>query len=144
MGTKTTMCKKEEVNHKWYVIDVEGKILGRAATEIAVLLNGKDRVDYTPYVDSGAGVVVLNCAKIRVTGNKGSQKTYARFSGYPSGQKSTTYDKMLAKDPKYILRHAVKGMLPKNKLGALMLKRLKLYVGTEHHHEAQRPEEKKI
>ena len=144
MGDKTKMAKKEEVKHEWYVIDVAGKVLGRAATEIAVLLSGKSRVDYTPYVDSGAGVVVLNCAKIRVTGKKNEQKVYTNFSGYPGGLKKTTYDDMLAKRPKYILRHAVKGMLPKNKLGTLMLRRLKLYEGAEHDQGAQRPKEKKI
>ncbi len=144
MGTRTKMAKKEEVNHEWYVVDVAGKILGRVATEIAVLLNGKDRVDYTPHVDSGAGVIVLNCDKIKVTGKKMEQKTYERFSGYPGGLKRTTYGEMLEADPKYILRHAVKGMLPKNKLGPLMLKRLKLYVGTEHPHAAQCPKEKKL
>ncbi|MBU0571910.1 MAG: 50S ribosomal protein L13 [Candidatus Omnitrophica bacterium] len=144
MVTKTKMAKKEEVNHEWYVIDAADKILGRAATKIAVLLNGKDRVDYTPHVDNGAGVIVLNCGKIKVTGKKNEQKTYERFSGYPGGLRRTTYDKMLVEDPKYILRHAVKGMLPKNKLGTLMLRRLKLYVGAEHPHTAQCPKEKKV
>ena len=141
---KTKMLKKNETGHKWYVIDVDGKILGRAATEIATLLMGKNRPDFTPHVDSGAGVIVLNCAGVKVTGNKGLQKVYKRFSGYPSGQKETTYDKMMEKDPKYIIRHAVKGMLPKNKLGALMIKRLKVYEGNDHRHTAQQPEEKKL
>ena len=144
MGTRTKMAKKEEVTHDWYVVDVADKVLGRVATQIAVLLNGKDRVDYTPHVDNGAGVIVLNCDKIKVTGKKSEQKAYERFSGYPSGLKKTVYEKMIIKDPKYILRHAVKGMLPKNKLGPLMLRRLKLYVGTEHPHTAQCPKEKKL
>jgi large subunit ribosomal protein L13 len=144
MGTRTKMAKKEEVTHDWYVVDVADKVLGRVATQIAVLLNGKDRVDYTPHVDNGAGVIVLNCDKIKVTGKKSEQKAYERFSGYPGGLKKTVYEKMLAEDPKYILRHAVKGMLPKNKLGPLMLRRLKLYVGTEHPHTAQCPKEKKL
>ena len=141
---KTKMLKHNEAGHQWYVIDVDGKVLGRAATEIAGLLSGKYRPDYTPNVDSGAGVIVLNCGKVRITGNKPTQKSYKRFSGYPGGQKETRYDKMIEKDPKYVLRHAVKGMLPKNKLGALMIKRLKLYTGSEHPHEAQKPEEKTI
>ena len=144
MDTRTKMAKKEEVTHDWYVVDVADKVLGRVATQIAVLLNGKDRVDYTPHVDNGAGVIVLNCDKIKVTGKKSEQKAYERFSGYPSGLKKTVYEKMIIKDPKYILRHAVKDMLPKNKLGPLMLRRLKLYVGTEHPHTAQCPKEKKL
>ena len=142
---KTKMINNNDVEHVWYTVDVADKILGRAATEIATLLSGKNRPDFTPNVDAGAGVIVLNCDKIRVTGNKASQKVYKRFSGYPSGQKETVYSKMLEKDPAYIVRHAVKGMLPKNKLGALRLKRLKLYVaGEKHLHIAQKPIEKKI
>ena len=141
---KTKMLKHNEIDHEWYVVDVTDKVLGRAATEIATLLNGKYRPDFTPNVDAGAGVIVLNCAKIRVTGNKATQKVYKRFSGYPSGQKETRYDKMIELKPKHILRHAVKGMLPKNKLGALMIKRLKLYVGAEHPHVAQQPKEKTL
>ncbi len=141
---KTKMVKKTEVQRKWYAVDVSGKVLGRAASEIAVLLMGKDRVDYTAHVDNGSGVIALNCGKIRVTGNKASQKIYKRFSGYPGGQKVTIYKTMLEKDPKHILRHAVRGMLPKSKLGARMLKRLKLYVGDTHSHTAQKPEEKKL
>lgn len=141
---KTKMIKKQEAGHPWYVVDVKEKILGRAATEIATLLNGKNKPDYTPHVDSGAGVIVLNCDKVKVTGKKAEQKVYKRFSGYPSGQKETGYTKMMEKDPKYIMKHAVKGMIPKNKLGARMLKRLKLYTGEEHPHTAQQPKEKKL
>ena len=141
---KTKMIKSEETSHEWYVIDVMDKVLGRAATQIATLLSGKYRPDFTPNVDNGAGVIVLNCGKIRVTGKKAEQKEYKRFSGYPGGQTVTKFDKMMEKEPKHALRHAVKGMLPKNKLGDLMIKRLKLYVGTEHPHAAQKPMEKKI
>ena len=141
---KTKWIKSEETGHQWYIVDVSDKVLGRAATRIATLLSGKYRPDYTPNVDNGAGVVVVNCGKIKVTGKKGTQKVYKWFSGYPAGQRQVTYEKMFEKDPKYVLRHAVKGMLPKNKLGAKMLKRLKLYVGSEHPHTAQKPEEKKI
>ena len=141
---KTKMIKREEVEHSWYLIDVSDKVLGRAATEIATLLMGKNRPDFTPYVDSGAGVVVINCGKVRLTGNKAGKKVYKRYSGYPGGQKETVYEKMIEKDPKYVLRHAVKGMIPKNKLGSRMIKRLKLYVGEEHPHTAQKPEIKKI
>lgn len=141
---KTKMVKQNEVSHEWFIVDVEGKILGRAAAEIATLLNGKYRSDFTPNVDSGAGVIVINCDKIKVTGKKAKTKEYKRFSGYPGGQKVTAYDKMFQKSPKYVLRHAVKGMLPKNRLGSRMIKRLKLYVGGEHPHVAQKPIEKSI
>lgn len=136
---KTRHIKHQETTHEWYQIDVTDKILGRVATKTATLLMGKHRPDFTPNVDNGAGVIVLNCDKIRVTGRKAEQKIYKRFSGYPGGQKETSYEDMAEKDPKYIIRHAVKGMLPKNSLGALMLKRLKVYVGSEHSHEAQKP-----
>ena len=141
---KTKMAKKTEVTHDWYVVDVTDKVLGRAATKIATLLCGKDRPDYTPYVDSGAGVIVLNCGKIRVTGKKAEDKLYKRFSGYPGGLKETAYKDVFAKDPTYIVRQAVRGMLPKNKLGVRMLRRLKLYAGEEHQHSAQQPKEIKI
>lgn len=141
---KTRMLKKEDTVRKWYLIDAEDKVLGRAATRIATLLSGKDRPDYTPHVDSGAGVIVTNCAKVCVTGKKETQKTYKRFSGYPSGQTVTTYEKMAKKEPKHLIRHAVRGMLPKNRLGSKMLKRLKLYVGEEHRQEAQKPEKIEI
>jgi large subunit ribosomal protein L13 len=141
---KSKILKHKEVEHSWYQVDIGDKVLGRACTQIANLLMGKNKPDFTPHVDSGAGVVVLNCEKVKVTGNKATQKVYKRFSGYPGGQKETPYEKMLEKNPTYIVRHAVKGMLPKNKLGARMLKRLKLYVGSEHDQTAQKPEEYKV
>jgi len=141
---KTKLLKREEAQHEWYIIDVKDKVLGRVATEIAVRLMGKNRPDFTPNVDNGAGVIVINCDKIRVTGKKGLQKVYKRYSGYPDGQKVTAYNKMFDKNPEYIMRHAVKGMLPKNKLGDRMLKRLKLFVGEEHPHTAQTPTEIKL
>ncbi len=141
---KTVIRKREETEHEWYIIDVADKVLGRAAVKIATLLNGKYRPDYSPHIDGGAGVVVVNCDKIRVTGKKASQKVYKRYSGYPGGQKETVYEKMFEKDPTFVMRHAVKGMIPKNKLGARMLKRLKLYTGEVHSHEAQQPKEIKI
>ncbi|MFH1877337.1 MAG: 50S ribosomal protein L13 [Candidatus Omnitrophota bacterium] len=141
---KTKMIKHTETAHEWYIVDVADVVLGRASTKIATLLMGKNRPDYTPHVDNGAGVVVVNCEKVRVTGNKPLQKVYKSYSGYPGGQKETSYEKMLVKDPKYILRHAVRGMIPKNRIGRLMLKRLKLYVGQEHKQTAQQPKECKI
>lgn len=136
---KTKMIRKHDAEHQWYLVDVKDKVLGRVATEIAVLLRGKNRPDFTPHVDCGAGVIVLNADKIKVTGNKAQQKVYKSFSGYPSGQKEVVYEDMMEKKPTFALRHAVKGMLPKNSIGALMLKRLKLYTGEEHSHEAQNP-----
>ncbi len=141
---KTKMVSHLDTKHDWYVVDVKNKVLGRAATEIALMLMGKDKPDYTPNVDNGAGVIVLNCDKVRVTGKKAEDKFYKSFSGYPGGQKETAYKDMMVKKPDYILRHAVKGMLPKNKIGALMLKRLKLYTGDTHPHAAQKPVEKQI
>lgn len=138
--TKTRMAKSEDTVHEWYLVDAADKVLGRAATKIASLLDGKSRPDYTPNVDNGAGVIVMNCDKIRVTGKKKEGKLYKRFSGYPGGLKEIPYGKMMEKEPKYILWHAVKGMLPKNKLGARMILRLKLYLASEKHpHTAQKP-----
>ncbi len=139
---KTEMRKKSEAAHEWYMIDVSGKVLGRAATEISTLLSGKNRRDFTPNVDCGAGVIVTNCGKIRLTGEKERTKTYSFYSGYPGGLKYIDFTSMLKKDPKYAVRHAVRGMLPKSKLGDRMLKRLKLYVGSEHPHSAQKPKER--
>ena len=141
---KTKMLKMNDVDRKWYLVDVKDKVLGRAATGIATLLSGKYRPDFTPHVDAGSGVIVLNCDKVRVTGNKAKQKQYKRYSGYPSGQRETSYEEMHEKDPKYILWHAVRGMLPKNKLSAHMLRRLKMYTGEEHPHAAQQPEVKEL
>jgi large subunit ribosomal protein L13 len=141
---KTKMIKHVDAEHNWYVVDARDKVLGRAATQIALMLMGKDKPDYTPHIDNGAGVIVLNCGKVRVTGKKDVNKVYKRFSGYPGGQKETVYKEMIAKKPDYILRHAVKGMLPKNKIGSQMLKRLKLYKGNTHPHSAQKPVEKQI
>lgn len=141
---KTKMLKQEDIVRKWYLVDVSDKILGRASTRIATLLSGKDEPEYTPHVDSGAGVIVVNCDKLKVTGKKEIRKKYKRFSGYPGGQTETQYKLMLGKKPKHVLRHAVKGMLPKNRLGSKMLKRLKLYTGEEHGHQAQQPQKIEI
>lgn len=142
--SKTKMIKKQEAEHQWYIVDVKDKVLGRVATEIAILLRGKNRPDFTPHVDCGGGVIVLNCDKIKVTGNKATQKVYKSFSGYPNGQKEVAYQEMMEKKPDFALRHAVRGMLPKNSIGADMLKRLKLYTGEEHSHAAQNPIEIKL
>jgi len=134
------MQKKEEVVRNWYEIDAEGKILGKLAAEIAVKLMGKHKVSYTPHVDGGDFVVVTNAEKIAVTGNKLLAKKYYRHSGYPGGLKTRSLEEMLAKQPTEVIRKAVERMLPKNKLGSQMIGRLKIYVGNEHTHTAQKPE----
>lgn len=141
---KTSYAKKEDIKRTWYLIDAKDKILGRLATKVASLLKGKHKVLYTPHVDSGDGVVVVNCEKIRVTGKKLAEKMYKRFSGYPSGLKLESLESLLKRRPQEVLRHAVHGMLPKNKLGSKMIKRLKLSVGDDHTHRAQKPKEIKL
>lgn len=125
---------------RWVVVDASGQTLGRLATRIAHMLRGKDQPTFTPNVDDGAGVIVINAARIHVTGRKLEQKFYARHSGYPGGIRMTRLDEMLDRRPDRVIRLAVKGMLPKNVLGRRALKRLRVYEGPEHHHEAQRPQ----
>ncbi len=141
---KTTYVRQEDVKRTWYLVDAKDRILGRLATKIASLLKGKQKVAYSPHVDMGDGVVVVNCEKIRVTGKKLQQKMYKRFSGYPGGLKLESMESLLKRRPHEVLRHAVKGMLPKNKLGRKMIKRLKVYVGDKHQHIAQKPKKIKL
>lgn len=136
---KTYMAKPGEVTREWYVVDASGKTLGRLATEIARILRGKHKPQYTPHVDVGDFVIVINAEKIAVTGRKLDQKRYYRHSGYPGGLHSITLRRMLEKHPERVIRLAVKGMLPKNRLGRRMLKKLKVYAGPEHPHQAQQP-----
>jgi large subunit ribosomal protein L13 len=136
---KTQVAKKEEVNRDWYLINAEEKVLGRIATHIANVLRGKNKPTFTPSVDTGDFVIVVNANKIALTGNKLNDKMYYSHSGYPGGIKSINAGKLLEKKPADIIKKAVKGMLPKNKLGAHMLKKLKVYGGSEHPHEAQQP-----
>jgi large subunit ribosomal protein L13 len=124
---------------EWYVVDASGKVLGRLATQIAMLLRGKHRPTFTPHADMGHRVAVINAEKIRVTGKKETQKTYFSYSGYPGGAKFRTFREQMRKKPEEIIRHAVKGMLPKNRLGDKLVKKLKIYVGPNHPHQAQRP-----
>ena len=140
MNKCTVMQKKEEVTRNWYEIDAEGKILGKIATEIAVRLMGKHKPSYTPHVDGGDFVVVVNADKFAVTGKKMLNKKYYRHSGYPGGLKVRNLEEMLEKKPTEIIRKAVERMLPKNKLGNQMINRLKIYTGNEHNHVAQKPE----
>ena len=136
---KTQAAKKEEVTRDWYVVDGENQVLGRLATQIANVLRGKNKPVFTPSVDTGDFVIVVNAEKIALTGNKLADKTYYSHSGYPGGLKSITAEKLLAKKPEEVIRKAVKGMLPKNKLSRHMINKLKIYSGSEHPHKAQQP-----
>ena len=138
---KTYSAKPGEVQRNWWVVDAEGKTLGRLASEIAIVLRGKNKPQYTAHVDTGDFVVVVNAEKIAVTGNKMKGKIYYRHSGYPGGLKSRTLGEMLERRPTEVLRKAVKGMLPKNRLAAQQITKLKIYAGPKHPHTAQRPEE---
>jgi large subunit ribosomal protein L13 len=136
---KTEVAKKEQVTHQWFVVDAENVVLGRLATQIANVLRGKHKPIFTPSVDTGDFVIVLNADKIALTGNKLAGKVYYRHTGFPGGLKEATAGEMLAKKPEEVIRKAVKGMLPKNKLARHMLKKLKVYTGSAHPHEAQQP-----
>lgn len=136
---KTFSAKPQDVTRDWYVIDAEGIVLGRLATEIARRLRGKHKPEYTPHIDTGDYIVVINAEKIRVTGNKQQDKMYYSHTGYPGGLKSINFDKLMQKAPEQIIEKAVKGMLPKGPLGRAMFKKLKVYAGTEHRHSAQQP-----
>ena len=136
---KTVSAKKETVTRKWYVVDATGKTLGRLCTEIANRLRGKHKPEFTPHVDTGDYVVVVNAEKIVVTGNKATDKLYHHHSGYPGGIKSISFDKLLVKSPEMIIEKAVKGMMPNNKLSRAMLSKLKVYAGNDHPHSAQQP-----
>jgi large subunit ribosomal protein L13 len=136
---KTFSAKPETVQHNWYVVDASGKVLGRLASEIARRLRGKHKPEFTPHVDTGDYIVVLNVDKLRVTGRKAQNKIYHRHSGYPGGIYSTNFTKLQARHPDRVLRLAVKGMLPKGPLGYAMIKKMKMYTGADHPHTAQQP-----
>jgi len=137
---KSYMARPLEVERKWYVVDAEGKHLGRLATEIVRVLRGKNKPQYTPHVDVGDFVVVVNADKVAVTGRKAEQRVYRRHSGYPGGMKETSYEQMHARKPTEILRKAVYGMMPKTRLARKQFKKLKIYAGPEHPHAAQDPQ----
>lgn len=137
---KTYMAKADEVERKWYIIDASGKTLGRMASEIARILRGKHKPIYTPHIDTGDYVIVVNAEKVKVTGKKRQNKIYYHHTGYPGGLKVISYDKLLEKKPERIIETAVKGMLPHNRLGRKMYKKLKVYAGPNHPHQAQKPE----
>ena len=137
---KTFMAKAEEMNRKWYVVDAAGKPLGRISSEVAKVLRGKNKPTYTPHVDTGDHVIVINAEKVVLTGNKLDQKIYRHYSGWIGGMKETKYRQMMEKTPEKVIELAVKGMLPHNSLGRAMFRKLKVYKGAEHEHQAQKPE----
>jgi large subunit ribosomal protein L13 len=141
---KTISAKPETVERGWYVVDADGKTLGRMAAEIASRLRGKHKPEYTPHVDTGDYIVVVNAEKVHVTGKKATDKVYHRHTGYIGGLKSITFDKLIEKAPERTIEIAVKGMLPKGPLGRAMFKKLKVYAGAEHPHTAQQPQELNI
>lgn len=137
----TQVAKEEDIKREWFVVDLQEQVLGRAATEIARVLRGKHKPIYTPSVDTGDFVVVVNADKVKLTGNKLADKKYYRHSGYPGGIREISAEKLLDKKPEMLIQAAVKGMLPKNKLGRKMFTKLKVYAGSEHPHAAQQPKE---
>lgn len=137
---KTFMAKTAEVERQWYVIDAQNQVLGRLAAEVAAILRGKHKPIYTPHTDTGDFVIIINAASAKLTGNKLEDKFYRTHSGYPGGLKEVSYGDMMKKFPERVIEHAVKGMLPHNKLGDAMFKKLKVYRGSEHPHQAQKPE----
>ena len=137
---KTISAKAETVQRFWYLIDAEGQTLGRLATEVARRLRGKHKTEYTPHVDTGDYIVVVNADKVKVTGRKASDKIYYRHSGFPGGLKQANFTQMIARSPEKVIELAVKGMLPRNTLGRSMYRKLKVYAGQQHPHEAQQPE----
>lgn len=137
---KSFMAKTDEINRKWYVIDAEDKVLGRLASEISTILTGKHKPTYTPHLDTGDYVIVINADKIKLTGNKLNQMNHVYHTGYPGGLKEVPYSRLIEEKPERIVELTVKGMLPKSSLGKKMIRKLKVYSGSEHNHEAQQPE----
>ena len=138
LSYKTISANKSTANKQWLLIDAEGEILGRFASKVAKLLRGKHKPNFTPHADCGDNVIIINAEKIQMTGNKWDEKTYTRYTGYPGGQRSTTVKQLLEKNPSRIVEKAIKGMLPKNRLGAELFRNLKVNVGTDHGQEAQK------
>ena len=139
LSYKTISANKATVNKEWVLVDAEGQTLGRLASKVAILLRGKHKPNFTPHVDCGDNVIVINSEKINLTGNKWNDKTYIRHTGYPGGQRSLTANEMFGKDPARLVEKSVKGMLPKNKLGAVLFRNLNVVIGPEHNHSAQKP-----
>jgi len=143
MMTKTYAVKSADIQREWRVVDAEGQTLGRLATRIATLLRGKHRVTFSTHIDTGDPVIVLNASKIKVTGRKLQAKQYVRHSGYPGGMRTESLERLLARRPEEVIRRAVRGMVPQNRLGEQMMRKLHVYAGAEHPHAAQRPTELK-
>lgn len=141
LSYKTVSANKDTVNKAWYVVDAEGEVLGRLASKVALVLRGKNKPDFTPHVDGGDNVIIINADKINLTGNKMTDKQYVRHTGYPGGQRFTNPEELMKKKPEEVIFKAVKGMLPKNRLGRAIVKNLHVYAGNEHPHEAQQPKE---
>lgn len=139
LSYKTVSANKATVNKEWILVDAENQILGRLSSRVAKILRGKNKPSFTPHVDCGDNVIVINAEKIKLSGNKMADKEYIRHTGYPGGQRVRTAEEMLAKKPEAIVEHAVKGMLPKNRLGRELFRNLFVYVGDQHPHEAQKP-----
>jgi large subunit ribosomal protein L13 len=137
---KTPTPKPEEIERRWYIVDADGQVLGRLASEVARILRGKHKPIYTPHIDCGDGVIVINAARVRLTGKKAEEKTYFRHSGYVGGAKHIPFKRMIERRPDWVIRRAVRGMLPKSNLGREMLKKLRVYEGAEHPHEGLQPE----
>lgn len=144
LSYKTKSARKEDVVRDWFIVDATNLTLGRLSSKIAQVLRGKHKPSFTPHVDTGDYVIVINAEKVRLTGNKWNDKVYLRYSGYPGGQKSKTAKQILDSKPTSVLEHSVKGMLPKNRLGRATYKKLFVYVGDQHPHEAQKPQELKL
>ena len=141
---KTYMPSAKNIERKWYVVDATGLTLGRLASQVAAILRGKNKPTFTPFMDMGDYVIIVNASKVKLTGKKEQNKVYVTHTGQPGGRKETSYKEMMAKKPEQVVKLAVKGMLPKNKLGREMIKKLKVYAGPEHMHQAQQPEVLKI
>ena len=139
LSYKTVSANKATVNKEWVVVDAEGEVLGRLASKVAKLIRGKHKPNFTPHVDCGDNVIVINAEKIKLTGNKWNDKTYIRHTGYPGGQRMLTANELFGKNPTRVVEKAVKGMLPKNRLGSALFRNLYVYEGTEHNQEAQKP-----
>jgi large subunit ribosomal protein L13 len=137
----TYMAKPADIKREWFLVDATNQTLGRLASKIAEILRGKHKTIFTPHLDTGDFIIVINAEKIKLTGNKLKQKKYYHHSGYPGGIKETVYEELIEKKPEFIIEKAVKGMLPHNKLGSSMFKKLKVYAGSEHPHQAQQPKE---
>jgi large subunit ribosomal protein L13 len=144
LSYKTVSANRATVKKEWFIIDAENEVLGRLASKVAMIVRGKNKPDYTPHVDCGDNVVIINAEKVKMTGNKINDKEYIHYTGYPGGQRFASPKQLLAKDPSRIIEFAVKGMLPKTKLGRAINKNLFVYAGTTHPHEAQKPKELKL